>query len=487
MGAAASALVTGLVGFDVDTTGTTVVARVASGGAIRTYDGGTLGTHLGEYLVPNCVRSDGVVAAESHVGFLDCAPNGGVDTYRIRYKDLTNAQFPATCLGCTQDFTGANDGGDPQASFGDMNEIGEISTYPLDGTNHERLFYVSQPFACGSPGPDQRCTVQRVAYTWSSVAQKRVGVHTYVFRQGDEDFLAEAYDTLSSPQQICNFYREGNWYVAGASGTGPATVWRVSFQQGRDDLTASLNKGLALPMSTSIACSTDKVAILDGTTLKVFDTFTGEVIPQLTRTVSAQSASRRLALSPDGKFGAIHDGSTIKIIDATTGSITGQVTTPAGSWRRMEFDATAQNLFTGTDTRIDRFKVVSLTTVTDKSTFVDPTELSPAAGGSITEVATQNPLAVGTGLISGMIPGAGNRWVEYVLGVLTAIGFAGIAWKATGGTVGRFGSRPGDSNVIGTAGFLGLCLSVPAYDFPLWIPLLTGVAGVALITRRFFR
>jgi hypothetical protein len=98
-----SLTVEALAGFDVDRTGTTLIAR--TGGApdneqyVRTYQAGTLATP-GNSVDTDCNRIGGVAALVGYTAFFDCDETtpGQVDHLKIRSDSLGDADIPAFCL-----------------------------------------------------------------------------------------------------------------------------------------------------------------------------------------------------------------------------------------------------------------------------------------------------------------------------------------------------------------------------------------------------
>lgn len=475
----ASASVPGLVGFDVDEEGTFVLARNNTGFA-RAFTANAL-TNTGN-LDTRCNRVDGVQATPVVLAFLTCDADTADSHYvTFRHADMAPISakelFDGACDFCetTIDLTKFSE----SEVHLNSREIHEMAAFPFS-FNH-------CPTACDTFLNGR--TRAAAAWAWSA-SNGKVGVATYTNIKNSPDahwrFAAATFGAYT-PDEICTFFVHDDNFVA-AAGQGQSTkLWKVTYAQDTDGQVTPYMESYAgsLPAARGIACASDGRFLLTGQegsswVVHAYDAANGTSL--WTRNLTAPGGKRGVAVSWDGRWYAALEGRSILVGSLANGSVNAHVGIPTGSFNNVKLGPHGDDLWVATDAYVNRTLLAGVpgeaggcVTNCKPTLFKVAPGLTP--GGSDAAVAT---FARGKGVLGRIIPGAGNPGVELFLSLLTILGAAAIAVRLTGG---RF-LHP-EPNVVGAAGFAGMCFSVAFWNFPFWIPLLTGVVAAGLVLRRF--
>lgn len=405
-----SASVTDLVGFDVDPTGSIVIARTELGENVQVFNAQTLGTSVSGTIDTNCATGtnpyeDGVMSKNLQggndaqlVAFLNCDASGDAQYLSIRQSDgsiPTIDQFDgcepvdAGGVGChynidLTDFDEPIDSG--------LGQLGQVKDWPVD--------YSNQGSFLGS-------IVGRTAWAWASQQcddppgpaycggsePGMVGVATYTARVTDP---ANTDSVQHHPDQdvddFCLGLDGSNYYLASVVSGQPGHTWTVTFSETDGDALDSAISNNPSSFGSSgfgIACGGGQLLHQNGDSDVQLLSRTGVFIDEVQ---PGGGDERGVTLSEEfvGPAGAAADrGSTCTtalegtgnclqygayldtvagegvIINVTGGSIVevGRFTMPSGTFHSIRMDRLAQNVWVATTTTIARFEVTSVTTV----------------------------------------------------------------------------------------------------------------------------
>lgn len=474
--ATAEATVTGLVGFDVDPIGETVIARLNSGANVSTFNALTM-AQIGGPLETNCNRVDGVDSQLDngvYVTLFHCDPGDPttIELLKIRTGALGDPVF-ANCSWCDKDI----DTTFLTSSFNnefDVNgrQIGEIVRFPASYTNSEGLS------AFG---------VRNVAWSFSSTSGF-IGVAMYSNFNNDVDdrHVEKVSYASASPDQICSFQIDGEAYIGAAQASNPAKLYRVDFTP------PTVNSGLDADMTlvgvqsisggTGIACaqsrvlialeltSGDQVIMLDAPGLSSNSSWPGP------RSVTTQP--RGVALSGDGLWAAWVNGTKAEVAHASNGTVVAQYTLPSGTFKGMALSNRGQNLWVATSTKIALYSIYNATTGTPQSDFGCTDCAGGQAGGPPTTGALANAdtqLAAAFG-----VP---------VLGAQLFLGFLLIAMVSVG-TMTAVSSETGQKKGMGilaaVGGVLGFVVAYSVGFIPRTFVFVVVVLIAAVIALRVY-
>lgn len=468
IGSSATAAVTDLVGFDVDQTGAIAIARTTLGENVAIYNAQTLGTPVGGPIDTNCAAStnpkeDGVMAkyglsgnTAQLVGFLNCEVGGGAEFLSIRQAngDVPTAAMFADLTGetCTPG-TGATEcaynidlSAFNEPADSGTGQIGQVEDFPIDYSNNEEelgfdnrmVAWAMSTQQCDNTGSETYC---------DGTEPGDVGLVMFTSRtdvldsdQFNEDFVNHA--AAQDVRDFCLGKDGGSYYLASVVDGVPGRSWPVTFTTG----TASdvqLDATILSPASfgnsqLGVACGGGNILVMGGANTGILYTRTGVFLDEFTDITTGPA--RGVAIShefvggfdPDTElhgttcttstegtgncvqYGVIIDtGSTQGVIvNLTGGSIVevGRITLPGGTFKSVEIDRTAQNVWVATTTTIARFAVSTVTTI-------DPVSVVPG-GETPTPIDTGDGLFAGSGASIGSAFGVGAFGGNLFLGAL---------------------------------------------------------------------
>lgn len=384
----ATAAVTNLVGFDVDPTGSRVVASVGGGDETWIWPAKTLGTPDGT-VSTNCDQDqyEDAVAAK-HGGelvmFLKCHAVDG-------HGEFLSIRDPGGSIPSSDEFSGCTPGstgdqcpyditiGEPGwGAFDDVGQLGQIKDFPID--------YSQQIGSLGAQG---------LAFAFSTQdnlndagAGGLLGVATFVHRQGAADGNEE--DTVSySANQVDDFCigLDGtNYYLAGAAAAESVKTWPVSisedsFPQADLEVTISGAQTFGVSGAAGIACGAGQVAFTTGTTLYYADRATGTVLDSVN---IGNAVARGVAITDEFTAGSgapctdslssstchqfilayEEDDDVVIVYDGHGGQLTetGRLTvTVDGSFQALEVDRVGNWAWVAQSGQIDGFEIFTIT------------------------------------------------------------------------------------------------------------------------------
>lgn len=402
----ATATVTDLVGFDVDSTGSIAIARTELGENVRTYNAQTLGTSVSGTIDTNCAvgtndYEDGVMARSLDsggdaqlVGFLNCDASGDAQYLSIRQVDgsvPTQEQFndctpvDAGDVGCHYNID-LTDFDEPIDSA--LGQLGQVRDFPIDYSNQGsflgsivgRTAWAFASQQCASPPGPSYCSDLEPGY---------VGVATYTARVVDPantDFKQHHPD--QDVEDFCLGLDGGNYYLGSVVTGQPGHTWTVTFSETDGDAldaTISNNPSSFVGAVGGIACGGGQILVTTADSVQLL-TRTGTFLDEID---GISPTNRGLSLSeefvgPEGavadrgttcttaleatgdclQFGVYVDGASAFIVNVTGGSFVevGSITLPSGSFHSIRMDRLAQNIWVATSTTIQKFEVFSVTT-----------------------------------------------------------------------------------------------------------------------------
>lgn len=362
--------VSNLVGFDVDPSGTTAIARLDAGNNVSSYSAGTLASSP-TVIETNCNRFHGVAALRDYVSLLHCVAGdaGDVDQLQIRTSSLATPSFDA-CTGgsfCTANLNDEDLAG-PQD---DQLEITGMDAYPFD-------------YSVASDAGNA------VYAAWGfSTLDGRAGVMTYVWRNNFPDNTNVALVTVDPSggvtDQVCTTIdNDGTSYLYTASDNSNVRGYRVDFDQqsgsviNAPTLDVSLAQVFPGTASTSgpigVACGEGRFAALTPTTVSVWDRGSNSpVFPAITGLAGTSSGG--VALSDDGEWLAYLDTDGVHVLVADNGTEVALLTPPAGTFRGLELHGAGSYAWVATSDNIARYDIYQSTTGQD--TAYDPTPVPP--------------------------------------------------------------------------------------------------------------
>jgi hypothetical protein len=482
IGSSATASVTGLVGFDVDPTGGIAIARTESGENIRIYNAQGLGTPVGGPVDTNCATGsnpyeDAVMAktvtggaGAQLVGFLNCTPAGDSEFFSIRQANgdvPTAAMFKdSTGETCTPGQSGTqcpynidlSQFSEDSVDNG-LGKLGQVEDFPIDYSNnhedfahfdHRQIAWAFASQQCDNPPGPAWCT---------GTEPGMVGVAMFTAKTDPTLSNDENADSVQEhPSQDVNDFclgkDAGSYYLAAVASGQSGRSWGVTFKQVNSGDTQAVNLDADISPSPgtfgasggAIACGGGQIFQLDGASKFQLLSRAGAFVSE-TGTVSG--ANRGIAMSEEFygpaaastlrgttcttalegtngclQFGVGIDGASAKIYNLTGGSIVqvGSLTVPSGTFKALEMDRTAQNVWIATSTTIARFTTTTVTTITTINTpgESNPTSPSSTGGFQIGDIQANDafaPLGIGSfaggilwaiGVIGGMTIGAGT-------------------------------------------------------------------------------
>lgn len=359
--------VTGLVGFDVDPTGATIITRQSFTipNDIRTYGGGTLAL-LGQ-AESNCNRQHGVAAISTHVVYLHCKEpddsgvgntdwTSDVDAYHIRSTNLGPPNQPPICSGtgfCDEnisDWTLASD--EDQALH-----VATIADYPIDYTNSRDDW---NDFASVF-----------MAFAFSTI-DGQIGVVTLVQRNNAFD-LSDV-DTAviggQAPDQIC-VVRDatGTTYLYGTSSQSNVKGFRVDLQRtetalGSNHLDVQLVEVFPGTASTAgargIGCGDGRFAILNDHKLTLWQ----RDAPQPYHTILGLTdvPSGGITMSADGRWLAYQSAGQISVLNASSVEVVFTTKAVPGTFRGIDLQGAGSTLWSASDSWIYSWDIYNTTT-----------------------------------------------------------------------------------------------------------------------------
>jgi hypothetical protein len=471
--------VTGLVGFDADATGQTVIARTDGGSRIHVYDANTLVANSNS-IDTHCNRVDGVAALSSHVSFFQCNTAGLVTTMSLRSNNLGDPNFGSICTSgdfCYQDI-------DTQSSFGSSALAG-------DQTNQYQIMQIEAfPFDF-SIGSLHGVNVVTVGWAFTdSTGAVGVVLYNYVNNElDDSDFVTTVLDASGHiPDQICTVRDinpapngDGNagtadvhdyLYAASTSGTAKGYEIQYDLKFGINNEYKPTSLTTVFPGTSQtvhplgIACGDNRFAVLTSSKLLVYNR--GSSTASVTVSISGTVPPRGLAMSRDGKWITYVADTNWHVINAATGNETGTGPIPAGTFHSMRMQGAASRLLIGTTQKIGGYPIYPITTGTEQ-TFDDR------------DYGLNRSLAGGAaGAQGGGISGSkGEQFIWFLVSTALA-SLAG--WFLTGGNVTDGKVAPGNPAIIGILGYLGMWAGVIYWaPFYWWIPTLLPIGGLAFM------
>lgn len=370
-GAASTVAVNNLVGFDIDRSGTTAIARTDGGTFIRTYGGNSLNA-AGSTPTANCNQKDGVSSIGTHVSYTDCDDAGNVDTLSIRSGTLGDPARPSGCVDeCLENF---KDTDIPDK----LGELRDTKAFAYNyGSRQEIGTFIDN---------------SNVATVWFfSTEDGHVGAygHVAVNNLPDEDDTdLVLLDPASSPQidSICGGRGAGNEDILyGVTPNGATGAFRldVSFTKSSGariapnvNLAELFRNTAGFGKGTAVACSFNGLFAVQHEVsggafeVHVIDVASGNVVNGPITVTSPKI--RGLAMDTPGEHLAYVDGTEAFIYDLEEDRVVANMTLPAGNFKSIHMDAQAQSIWIATDSSINRYEVFEATTGDPVSIVSDP-------------------------------------------------------------------------------------------------------------------
>lgn len=491
---AISVAVNDLVGYSMDNTGVTILARTDSGDTIESY--GVLDLdQTSTVATADCSADgphfDGVNAANFNSGtvdtiyltYVDCSPDGDSDAFRIREGDL----LTSPTYGCNEATPNVEHSGlivIPE----NLGEIGTISD-----------LNPSYAGRCSDEGLDDAA----IGFSFSTVGTLaegggKIGTVALVYNEGvvadDTDTDLETISSVAFPEvnQFCSWTNRdtGNDYMAGV-GNGPTKAFEIvsSIVQNPDGLGLEADVELNGQFSNSgqygnavgVACQGDNLVILKVDQVHFLgniSTSSEDVMPGWPKTINGATRERGVAITGSGRFIAYVDGCMVTdtfcesgeiLIYASNGTLTGSLTVPSGTWRGMEFDNSGEHLAVFTNDFITVYGTAEVTCVLTNSCAIDggigDGDLPPSTpGGDGDCAAIFCPPADGIGGIS-------SSALLLFLGIVIVASFAAsMSEKTASGAAG-----------VALFALLGLFIAYALGFIPLWVVVALTIMGVATI------
>lgn len=444
---ASSVALTDMVGFDVARDANALAARTDGGANIRAFNPADM-TQVGSTEGTQCNgRTEMLSVISEFIAFVSCDGSNDPQQLRIRSPTLTSPNFPDSCESsevCPENI----DIEELLCDDFDPNNFKEIRSLELADWGFSRV-------VASESGPDRHGLIW--GYTTSSGGQ--YGIDQYTAIHGGCDARVEERRDISSGNdvdQICT-WRDAtgrNLFAVADAGISPrvheyvygtATSGLIGAPYIDGTLTAGTGYSAAIG-AKGVACAADRFAFITNERLFVFNATDGVLVKALTFSGGAQT--KGITMSQDGNFLAYTKGTEVWI--AHTDNLTAVVrhTIPAGTFRGVYLDASAQNSWIGTSTIINRYQIYQLTTIDPICTQVQGCVPPPSSDTT--------PSAFGFDLLASGIAGffgvdtAGGK---ALLGILLIFLGAVIGFILAGGAKrsGKGFRRPGKNAFVGAA------------------------------------
>lgn len=446
-----SVSVTGLVGFDVDPTGNTIIARVNSGTHVATYSGASL-TSTGS-VQTNCNRIEGVAAIDTHTTFLHCDASdpGNVDEVWIRSATLGTPNQPQICV--DGNFCDTTIPDDKLSNCQDCTlQWATMEDFPIDWSNNGRgggLF---------NAAPNEAF----LAFAYGTTTGN-IGVVTLTQRNNAIDKSAHAESSIGggqAPDMICSVRDQkgpnaGKAFLYGSSSQSNVRGFRVDFTTSDNSgvFVSSSETGVTLvshfPGTAStaspraIACGEGKFAILNNAKLTIWNRGLTSNVQHLQLTgFTTTPPLYGLTMSADGEHVAYVDNGIIKMINTTTGNQTFTAPLSSGTLRGLQLHGHSCALWTATSTTISRYDLVGTESCTVDRPYVQP-------GGGVGGQTGNN--SRGTGTTPGSGPGGGfgggggilkqSASASVYIAISVILAMAVVGWGLTGAKMRRKGEE----------------------------------------------
>lgn len=362
-----TAVFTGIVGFDVDVSGSWGIIRTDGGATVQTFPATTL-VGGANTIDSNCARVDGVAALPDHVTFLKCEDGdpSTVESFNIRAGNLGSPDKGDGCAGfCVDEIQVAGIGGELAGDQQDNREIGDVAGYPFDYSE------VREP-AGGS--------VRHVHMAWAfSTTEGEIGVVTYthianpVQDNSAIEFRAignQAVTQLAS----CHSKTDGDDYLYGAAASGAIKGYRVVFQETKSSNRAVLEvalENLALDSGMTsngngVSCGGDRL-IISRTVgafeqVRAFERDASGVHQEIWTHDGLAVPDRGVFMSGDGAFAGYINGSQVVFVDAATGDVLDDVRAkPVGTFLDGRMTLTGSAAWIATDSRVGYYNIQAAT------------------------------------------------------------------------------------------------------------------------------
>lgn len=480
IGAQTTVNVTDLVGFDVDRTGSNIIARTDSGVNVRTYSAASLDA-FSSASTPDCLRPDGVFASSQLVAFLDCDGTGSVEAIRIRTPPMgpPGAYFPSGCgpeckSDIEQGFSGPNDINVPN----DLKEIRGLTIHPIT-------------YTFDSSG---RNTAHQ-GYTFSET-NGQVGALIVNYKELSEDNLystVQSFDATGIGDEIgiCGYRHNGESVgtdfdadvLVATTRYGATKAWSITegatsySDMYRPVMTLMFNNEGAVSDLRGVGCAQNRAVGYNGDGEVLIFNFTNPGKNSFLKLASdAQTEQgRAIALSGNGQVVAYYTNDTLVNLRYTSnGTLKGQVDVGAASLaganlRGMELQYAAQTLWIATDDVIAKYDLTSVFGV-DLTSVDDEGRIVTGAGDAAKPPA---PPGIFTGATDGfaLLFGGSQAAGGFMVGVILVLAFAGVGAGAFGGARLIMGG-------VGAAGGFGLAWQQGLFSDTMVFVLVVLVVGI---------
>jgi hypothetical protein len=467
----ASVEIHGLTGFDVDRTGTLIIAREENGSHIRTYSATDLSPSPHGQVQTSCddgsdvsTTQDRILAHSGefgdYVAYIVCDVADSTDPTEIHIRNGLGS--PASFTGCSTCPSDISLAGFSEAGGDHLFQLNEIIEFPMDFTRTRNLLVGKQ---------------RVFAWAWSST-EGSIGVDIFTTGPGNghQVSVQNGYSSNGGAEQICAWENpaDGRQYIAAVDTATTSRIWEFvpaydevdQRQEGSLQLRHVLNINVA--NAKGVGCGRDRVLILRDNDLTAIQASTGAQQWRIEWTGSSPPP-RAATLSDDSHWFGYYDGATLRVGNATTGTVTCPLEGMGdGTIIGMEMDAHGQQLYlaqAGSPGNITAWALQQ----NGCSTEHPVGSVTIVTGGDDEDIPTffGSPIPVPKGF---------TAWgwkltmaVLLCLGMATAIGFAfggGRSFNRVGGiigTVGGFFTSWGANLLDAVAVFVILAVSAIAY------------------------
>lgn len=381
VGTSATASVTGLVGFEVDPSGTRALARVDAGKNVKIWSATTLGTadatvntncDLGSYN-----HNDMIFAKHGGelVAFINCADennpvgSGGPGDPQFLSIRVPNGGPPTIddFDGCTPSESDTSENNCPYnidlSQFdepADSKEVqlGQIQEFPISYTN--------------GGGGNSVGSFHRVAWGFSSTdGQVGVAVFNKQFAINGEQHLTRSRSYAATlAEDFCTGEDNGEYYLGAVDSATQSKVFPLTWTNfaTSGNLDVSVNSGVTLAAGSNaigIACGGGQVAVTTSTAAYLMPRDGNSPIKTITGITGANhgvmiseefepgTTTRCYALSATCRqWWGFVDGSTVRIYDSYTGTQTCSLTIPGGTVKEIVMQNKAQKAWIATTTTV---------------------------------------------------------------------------------------------------------------------------------------